>query len=428
MTGRRGSPARALWLALLLCATLAACGGGGSGDSSTGSATTSGGSSSNVTPSTGANNPTTYAVAQSTTPNQVAVNVGQLATRTPNMLTTSVTVCVPNTPTCTTIDNVQVDTGSAGLRLLASALPSGMTLPAVNAGSGTSVAGECLVFGSGYTWGAVRLADVKLAGEAAASLPIQVIADPAVPSTAPSSCSSASAIAMDDASTLHVNGILGVGLFNADCGTSCANMVITPWYYACASGTCNPSAQPLAHQVANPVAAFATDNNGVEITLPTVGSNGAAAVTGTLTFGIGTQANNVLGSATVLRTNKSTGYVKTTTSDGAVYTRSYLDSGSNAFFFSSSTASLCSGGWLCPSSPLSLSATINGTDGVAASTTFTVANAQTLFNTNNWAYSNLAAYNGSAFGWGLPFFFGKTVFTAIEGQLTSVGNGPYFAF
>ncbi|RQH07751.1 DUF3443 domain-containing protein [Paraburkholderia dinghuensis] len=420
MTGRRGSPARALWLALLLCVTLAACGGGGSGDSSTGPATTSGGGS--------PNNPTTSSVVQSTTPNQVTVSVGPLATRTPNMLTTSVTVCVPNTSTCATIDNVQVDTGSAGLRLLASALPSSITLPAVNAGSGTNVAGECLVFGSGYTWGAVRLADVKLASETAASLPIQVIADPSVPSTAPSSCSNASAIAMNDASSLHVNGIIGVGLFNADCGASCANMAITPWYYACASGTCNPSTQPLAHQVANPVAAFATDNNGVEITLPTVGDNGAASITGTLTFGIGTQANNVLGAATVLHANKSTGYVSTTTSDGTVYARSYLDSGSNAFFFASSTTTLCSGVWFCPSSPLSFGATIKGTDGVAASTSFTVANAQTLLNTGNWAYSNLAAYNGSAFGWGLPFFFGKSVFTAIEGQLTSAGNGPFFAF
>ena len=30
--------------------------------------------------------------------------------------------------------------------------------------------------------------------------------------------------------------------------------------------------------------------------------------------------------------------------------------------------------------------------------------------------------------WGLPFFFGRTVFTAIEGQTTPGGVGPYFAF
>ena len=55
----------------------------------------------------------------------------------------------------------------------------------VTAGSGTNPAGECLVFGSGYTWGAVRSADVKLAGEVASSLPVQIIADPSVPATPP---------------------------------------------------------------------------------------------------------------------------------------------------------------------------------------------------------------------------------------------------
>jgi hypothetical protein len=32
------------------------------------------------------------------------------------------------------------------------------------------------------------------------------------------------------------------------------------------------------------------------------------------------------------------------------------------------------------------------------------------------------------FDWGLPFFFGRTVYTAIEGQSTPAGVGPYFAF
>jgi hypothetical protein len=32
------------------------------------------------------------------------------------------------------------------------------------------------------------------------------------------------------------------------------------------------------------------------------------------------------------------------------------------------------------------------------------------------------------FGWGLPFFFGRTVFLAIEGQPTPAGAGPYYAF
>jgi hypothetical protein len=36
--------------------------------------------------------------------------------------------------------------------------------------------------------------------------------------------------------------------------------------------------------------------------------------------------------------------------------------------------------------------------------------------------------NPGAFDWGLPFFFGRQVFTAIEGASTPGGSGPYFAF
>jgi hypothetical protein len=426
---RRYSSARTLWFALALCVMLAACGGGSSSsDPASAPAATTPSTPTGDNSTAGPTPPAApLPVPQSTTPNVVNVSVGPLADSTPNMLTTSVTVCVPGTSNCTTIDNVQVDTGSAGLRLLASALPSGFTLPAVTAGSGTGVTGECAVFGSGYTWGAVRRADVQLAGEVASSLPIQVIADPAVPATAPASCSGASALAMNDAASLRVNGILGVGLFNADCGTGCANEALTPWYYACVSTTCTASVQPLAQQVSNPVAAFAADNNGVQIALPALGSSGAASASGTLTFGIGTQANNALGSATVLRANTGTGFVITTTSDGTIYSNSYLDSGSNGFFFWSPTLTRCDA-WFCPASPQGLSATIQGTDGATASASFTVANALTLLDSGDMAFNNLAGYNGNMFGWGLPFFFGRRVISAIEAQPTPAGVGPFYAF
>ena len=32
------------------------------------------------------------------------------------------------------------------------------------------------------------------------------------------------------------------------------------------------------------------------------------------------------------------------------------------------------------------------------------------------------------FALGIPFFFGRNVFTAIEGQTTPGGTGPYFAY
>ncbi|CAB3767182.1 DUF3443 domain-containing protein [Paraburkholderia solisilvae] len=412
-------------LALASATILAACGGGG-GDSGVAQrpATTAPNSAPVSAPPAAA-----PSIPQSTTPNVQPIAINALPTRVRNMLTTSVTLCVPATTQCATIDNVQVDTGSQGLRLLASALPAALALPAVAGAGGTAgagtVSGECGVFGSGYTWGAVRTADIRMAGQVAAGLPIQVIADPALP-TVPADCASAGPAMMSPA-TLHVNGILGVGLFAADCGSACTRNALPRWYYACdMSGACTPSSQPLAAQVTNPVAAFAENNNGVIIELPAVPDAGAPSVTGQLIFGIGTQANNTLGGATVLRTNAQTGYV-VTAADGQTWSRSFIDSGSNGMFFASTTLVQC-GLWYCPAAETTQTATMAGTDGATVTLSFPVANAQTLFATSNNAFDNLAGISGTTFDWGLPFFFGRRIYTAIEARPTAAGNGPYYAF
>lgn len=413
-----------------LCGALCACGGGGNASGNASAASSSPASASGVPsaplaatlPGSAPSSPP--AIAQSSTPNVQPIAVSAAPGLTRNMLTTSVTVCVPGTSNCATIDNVQVDTGSQGLRILASTLPATLQLPTLPAGGSGSV-GECAVFGGGYTWGAVRSADVRMAGQLAAALPIQLIADPTVPSV-PSDCSGAG-LAMQTSTSLRSNGILGVGLFAADCGSACANTAAPRWYYSCdTSGACQASAQPLAQQVTNPVSAFALDNNGVVIDLPAVAAGGAPTVSGSLIFGIGTQANNVLGGATVLRANAQSGYV-TTLSNSETYSLSYLDSGSNALFIANAGMPQC-GLWYCPTAPQAASATIAGSDGATAAVSYSVGNSTTLFNSSNNAFSNLAGIASNSFGWGLPFFYGRRVYTAIEARLTSAGAGPFYAF
>jgi len=61
-----------------------------------------------------------------------------------------------------------------------------------------------------------------------------------------------------------------------------------------------------------------------------------------------------------------------------------------------------------------------------------------LFTGSNTAFNDVTGDNPSCFvnttttapcfDWGLPFFFGRNVFTAIEGQSTPAGPGPYWAF
>jgi Protein of unknown function (DUF3443) len=420
-------------------ATMSGCGGGGGGSNDSTSAAAPGASSPTAAsaplassgapaaaapaqPAAPASAPANT-VTQSTTPNVQPIAVAQIATGTRNMLQTSVTICVPGTNTCQTINNIQVDTGSQGLRILASALAPTLVLPSVTASTGSAVA-SCTVFGSGYTWGSVRTADVHLAGEVAAGTSIQVIADPAIPAV-PTDCSN-SGLPMLTAKALRSNGILGVGPFSADCGSGCAATALPRWYYGCSSGACLATTLPVAQQVTNPISRFATDNNGLVIDLPAVAAAGAASVTGTMTFGIGSQSNNLLGSAQVLPSNSMTGFVSTAF-QGRTYSTSFIDSGSNGLFFALSSVPTC-GFWFCPIAVQSLAATVAGINGATSNVTFTMGNATSLFASGNNALGNLAGPASNYFDWGLPFFFGRRIFTAIEASATPAGNGPYYAF
>jgi len=339
----------------------------------------------------------------------------------------SVTVCRPGTSVCQTIDHVMVDSGSYGLRLIAP-LDSALSLPAVKTAAGAAVA-ECGQFVSGYTWGSVLQADIKLAGEVAIGQSIQVISDTSGGiGAAPGSCSGLGSN-LGTAATLGANGVLGIGLFKQDCGQACVNTAITATYYACSNGSCAPTSMPLAQQVSNPVAAFALDNNGVSISFPAVGTGGSGPLTGTLTFGIGTQSNNGLGGATKYVANSS-GHIRTVYKS-ATLTGSFIDSGSNGMFFNDSALTKCSRStdFYCPSSPLSLSATITAYDGSATATIpFTIESVDALPNSAvaGWigGPSGSSQSNSNAFDWGLPFFFGRKVYIGLESSTAS----PYWAF
>ena len=59
---------------------------------------------------------------------------------------------------------------------------------------------------------------------------------------------------------------------------------------------------------------------------------------------------------------------------------------------------------------------------------FTIENADTLFGTNNTAFSTLGGTNPGAFDWGLPFFYGRNVYTAIENMSTPGRHRPLHRF
>jgi hypothetical protein len=339
---------------------------------------------------------------------------------------TTVTICVPGQSVCQTIDGVVIDTGSSGLRLLSSAVS--LSLPQQVSSGGAPIA-ECFPFVDGFTWGPVQTADVKLAGESASAVPIQVIGAPGF-STVPADCAS-SGTQESTVATLGANGILGVGLFRQDCGSSCSFVSANPnVYYACPSSGCQATPEPLTSQVQNPVWLFAHDNNGVILQLPSVPLGGELSASGSMIFGIGTQSDNALGSAKVFTVDPNGNF--TTVFGGKSYSSSYIDSGSNGLFFLDTTTTglpLCpdTANFYCPATLQMLSASQQGVNGVTSAVTFNVGNLDTL-NGNFSAFSEVAGPNVGGFAWGLPFFFGRSVYTAIEGQSTSGGQGPYWAY
>ncbi|MFM0737434.1 DUF3443 domain-containing protein [Paraburkholderia xenovorans] len=402
--------------AVLLALLVSACGGGGGGSS----AGSNGGSTvTNTSPS-----PQVLAA------NAVQVSVDAGVSGVPNMPFVSVTICAPGTSQCQTIDHVLVDTGSWGLRVFASQLPASMNLPQQKDGSGNQIA-ECMQFFDGYTWGPVKLADLQIAAEKAPSLPIQVI-DPGYASL-PSDCAAVGA-SRNTPAALQANGVLGIGVFKHDCGANCVQTAVPATYYGCTGTSCKSIPLAEQYQVANPIPYFATDNNGSILNLPMV-SGGAQSVTGQLVFGIGTQSNNGLGSAQVIGVSPQNGTF-TTVQNGTTYSRSILDSGSTGLFFQSSALPVCASpnsSYYCPSSTQSLSAMIQGVNGTTSAVNFSVGNAAAIAQTYSGSsalplLAGPAFVTSSIFDWGLPFFYGRSVYAAVEQQATPGGIGPYVAY
>ena len=410
----------ARWLLIASLSLLqAACGGGGSASPS-------------ATPPV-ANTPVTPLTPLAPVPPLAVSNTQDLIidagpASTVNSLFTSVTICQPGSATaCQTIDHIQVDTGSVGLRLLSSVVQPSLKLTQKLAVNGSALV-ECTQFADGFSWGPVKSADVRLAGQIASAVPIQIIGDSAF-ATIPGACS-ASGPQENTVRDFGANGILGIGNFTNDCGNSCATSTAPGLYYACGAAGCTPTTAGTTQQVQHPVALLTTNNNGVVLRLPPIAEPGAASAIGTMILGIGTQSNNALGAAKVFTVDSFAGTM-TITLDGKAYPGSFIDSGSNGYFFPSTTT-LCSSGFYCPSSTVTFNTIIQGKNGTNAVYNFNIANADDLFSRfpNFTALPALggAGFNNTTVDLGLPFYFGRSVYTAIEGRPTPGGIGPYVAF
>lgn len=415
---------------------LSGCGGGG-GDSgfmgyyggyTTGTTGNYGGSTG--TPASGSNATATFTQTLPVTntsgspSNQVNVVIEQnpaasaLGAYSANTPFVSINLCNASTQpaVCQTIDHVLVDTGSYGLRLLASAVNTHLNLPALQNGA---LVAECATFVSGFMWGSIQTASLQMNGELAKNLSIQLVADPALPS-APSSCTG-TGTDIGNLASIGGNGILGVGPLIQDQG----------YYYTCSSGSCTSTNLPLSNQVSNPVAFFALDNNGVLLQFPAIPTSGQSSVTGTLTFGLNTQSNNSLTGFSILPTDLSTYF--TATIAGQSYPQSFIDSGSVYNYITLPGLTLNANGDYAPSSYTIFPATFSSNTTAASSPNpipveFGVLDSSGLDFTTNAAFNDVVdpGSSGSA-DFGMAFFYGKSIGFALSGSTGAQGAGPFYA-
>ena len=413
----------------------------------------------------------------------------------PDEICATITICTPGTTpstvpsSCQTINNLLLDTGSYGLRIFSDLISSNVQLQQIPATNGGALV-NCTQYGDGSSdWGPVKRATVFLAGEPGVPVPVQMInagfSTIPVDSNNASLCPDADISPTQASTNPHAsgfNGILGVGLFTQDCGPSCAQFPDIGAYFSC-NGTgpnaCIGTTVPTGNQVQNPVALLPYDNNGVILTLPSVSvATGALSVTGTLILGIGTQPNNAPKTVTTFPVstapNNSFGTF-TALFNGLSYL-SFIDSGSSIYFFpgpstlpqcmdlgccsnpntgqtvacpaNPSTSSIVNGCPYCPLNDTCFGSINNGvcvagsvlfnqgsTGSPTKATAIEVSNYNNLTNSSNNAFMNIGSPS-SEFDYGLPFFFGKSIYVGIAPDPnlpkpinpSPLGTGPYWAY
>lgn len=352
----------------------------------------------------------------------------------------TVTVCLPGTQSCQTIPNVMLDSGSDGLRVFATGLPTG--LPAVQNAGGDHKVALCSVLGGGKaTWGPIVYADVILGGERALKVPIQ-----AMDSTFPGLPDGCQNLATDRASMSGLNGILGVG---TGLRPQAQRRPKGNGFFSCQGSHCTPCDGlldwgkcvgnfPAPPSDFNPIHFLTVDNNGWILQLPTPAVDGSDSLTGTLILGLGTQKNNLPPPELQKFPIDAEGFFPVEFR-GQIY-KGVLDTGTAFWVFPQELTDVahCKGHgrvaqFYCPPSPVDYQIVLlNRSTQKSAAISFQIINATLL--KHSGAANNIGLSLGEEsfaqgiFLLGAPFFMGRTIYYGLIGAQTPLGPGPFNAF
>lgn len=349
----------------------------------------------------------------------------------------TLTVCIPNTNDCQVLDHVFVDTGSTGLRINQSAL--NINLRSINFYESTIY--QCMKFGEGYTFGPAATADVRIGGETAKNIPVQVFND-VDHSNVPTDCSNGLPFA--DLNNFGAKAIVGVNPY------SNPNNNYTGVYTCRESQPCakveNPREIPVQLNL-NPVVAFSKDNNGLIINLPPVNFAESSALVGYMVFGLDTQNNNQVNSSPVKVLGSSNpdfqvGYFHAN-SNSLNSSYAIFDSGYQTYYFYDANMAQCTlpnpdgHSYYCPNSfPQYWSSRIssyNSADIVGEISALIINYEVTLglHDTVVPGLGEVASQVDNLTIYGLPFFFGKRVYIGLMGESgnqTPLGIGPAWGY
>jgi len=410
---------------VLLSIALTGCGGGGG----TGDATASSVATSNwmSDPITGLPRQDITVYTQSNiapADNVLPITVGRT-----NKFLVSLTVCVPGSNLCQTVDKIMVDTGSVGLRIHASVLPVLQGQLPLQGQSGKVIA-QCATFGNFYTWGSLRAADVGFGAHKASALPVQVYDDPALPAVSSTGCGTQIGGLIDaDPAAVQFNGVLGIrGTRLDELGT----------FYSCQTSgkTCSTTVLTDKELLPNPIINLPQDNNGYQIVMPSIPIDGSSQVTGALVLGLNTQSNNNLSQTGTSASNMLALDSKQRVAlyiDGVSY-GALIDSGTSVNTLSTTNVPTCGASAplaYCSSpitmQPIQLAAAVKPTIVLVAS--LYIGNWLNLLATNLPAIGTLTAKtpstvvaNGVQSILGAPFFYGKRISFGITGQTVQTNN------
>ena len=112
-----------------------------------------------------------------------------------------------------------------------------------------------------------------------------------------------------------------------------------------------------------------------------------------------------------------------------------IDSGMDSYAYDDQTLAVCGSGafvgYYCPAvSPLAVFAvnTGAGRNGAVNTVQFAIADPNS-FVANASAFSELGGGRGSSrFTWGMPFFYGRKIYVALDQRAAGSVTGPYYAY